>query len=46
MSKKISFVVPIYNEVDAFDGFYRKVILPDLAKFVYDYTLIFVADGS
>ena len=46
MSKKISFVVPIYNEVDAFDGFYRKMLLPELEKLKYDYELILVDDGS
>ena len=46
MSKKISFVVPIYNEVDAFDDFYRKMLAPELAKLKYDYELILVDDGS
>ena len=46
MSKKISFVVPIYNEVDAFDGFYHKMLLPELEKLKYDYELILVDDGS
>lgn len=46
MSKKISFVVPIYNEVDAFDGFYHDMLLPELEKLVYDYELILVDDGS
>ena len=44
--KKISFVVPIYNEVEAFSDFYAKMLLPELQKISYDYELILVDDGS
>ena len=44
--KKISFVVPIYNEVEAFGDFYAKMLLPELRKISYDYELILVDDGS
>lgn len=46
MTKKISCVIPIYNEVEAFGGFYEKLLLPALENLDYAYELILVDDGS
>ena len=44
--KKISFVIPIYNEEKGFSKFYNSMLLPELLKLKYDYELILVNDGS
>jgi len=44
--KKISFIIPIYNEEDGFLQFYEEMLLPELKKIKYDYELILVNDGS
>lgn len=46
MMKKISFVIPIYNEEKGFLKFYNSMLLPELKKITYDYDLLLVDDGS
>ena len=43
--KKISFVVPVYNEEENIHEFYRRVT-EVMAPLSYDYELLFVDDGS
>lgn len=44
--KKISFVIPIYNEEKGFREFYDTMLLPELKKIKYEYDLLLVNDGS
>jgi dolichol-phosphate mannosyltransferase len=44
--KKISIVIPVYNEEKGFKKFYSELLLPELKKLKYDYELILVNDGS
>ncbi len=44
--KKISFVIPIYNEEKGFREFYDTMLFPELKKIKYDYDLLLVDDGS
>ena len=44
--KKISIVIPVYNEEKGFNKFYSELLLPELKKLKYDYELILVNDGS
>jgi len=43
--KKVSFVVPVFNEQENIGEFYRR-ITKVMAPFPYDYELLFIDDGS
>ena len=45
MKKKLSLIVPCYNEEEAFPIFYKEVVSV-VSKMKYDYELILVNDGS
>ena len=45
MAKLVSFVVPVFNEEDNINEFYKHLTTV-MAKEPYDYELIFVDDGS
>lgn len=45
MMKKVAIVVPVYNEQENLQEFYKRIV-EAMAKESYDYELIFVDDGS
>ena len=45
MMKKLSIVVPVFNEQENIHEFYRRVT-EVMAPLSYDYELLFIDDGS